>query len=612
MDKYRFLRDFYGYDSFRPGQEELIDGVLEGRDVFGIMPTGGGKSICYQLPGMMLPGITLVISPLISLMKDQVMALKASGIPAAYINSSLTGPQMQAVYRNLLAGKYKIVYVAPERLDYPGFGSVASNLRISMIAVDEAHCISQWGQDFRPSYLRIVHFIDQLPRRPVVGAYTATATAQVRDDVERILKLKAPVRVLTGFDRPNLSFTVIHPMDRSKELLRLLKTRRNKSGIIYCGTRKTVESVCQMLLENGYPATRYHAGLEEKERSVNQEDFIHDRKPIIVATNAFGMGIDKSNVSFVIHYNMPKSIEAYYQEAGRAGRDGTDAECILLFQQKDVELCRFLIENSTENEELDEMQLRAVRRRDYERLEAMVHYCRTKECLRGSILDYFSQQHPMNCGNCGNCLGEYEKKDITREARGIISCIIQVKEKLGYCVGIGTVSRILQGSREKKLLELGLHTLPAYGLLKTTGRSDIRAMATKLEEDGYLITDPEHRGIGTTPKTADILFGDEKVWMMVLKEEPEPAAAQQSDRVILDEMDQELFEDLKSLRSSIAKQKGIPAYTVFSNATLVDMARKKPINTTQFKKVSGVGELKATWYGGVFVERIKDYLREHE
>ncbi len=428
MDKYGFLRRYYGYDSFRPGQETLIDGILEGRDVFGVMPTGGGKSICYQLPGMMLPGITLVVSPLISLMKDQVMALKASGIPAAFINSTLTGPQMQTVYRKLLAGKYKIVYVAPERLDYPGFGTVAAKLKISLVAVDEAHCISQWGQDFRPSYLRIVQFIDQLPIRPVVAAYTATATAQVRDDVERILELRDPVRVLTGFDRPNLSFSVITPEDRDKELLRIMKTRRDKCGIIYCGTRKNVETICDLLTDKGYAATRYHAGLEESERSRNQEDFIHDRKTVMVATNAFGMGIDKSNVSFVIHYNMPKSIEAYYQEAGRAGRDGTEAECILLFQQKDVELARFLIENSSDNEELDEEQKRIVRRQDLERLDSMVRYCKTRDCLRGYILEYFGQDHVMNCGNCGNCIGEFEKKDIPREAQMILSCVIRVEE----------------------------------------------------------------------------------------------------------------------------------------------------------------------------------------
>ena len=356
MDKKELLQRVFGYNEFRPGQEELINGILSGRDVFGIMPTGGGKSMCYQIPALMLPGITLVISPLISLMRDQVMALKAAGVPAAYINSTLNGAQVQAVYRNLLAGQYKIVYVAPERLDYAGFGSIAERLPISFLAVDEAHCISQWGQDFRPSYLRIVNFIESLPRRPVVGAFTATATKQVREDVERILQLRSPVRAVTGFDRPNLYFEVIHPELKDRELKRILSAKRGKSGIIYCSTRKKVETVCENLQDQGYAATRYHAGLEEAERTANQEDFLYDRKNIMVATNAFGMGIDKSNVSFVIHYNMPKSIEAYYQEAGRAGRDGAEADCILLYNSSDITTARFLINNGSENEELDSRQ----------------------------------------------------------------------------------------------------------------------------------------------------------------------------------------------------------------------------------------------------------------
>ena len=450
MDKKEVLAQYFGYSQFRTGQGPLIDGVLSGRDVFGIMPTGGGKSICYQIPALMLPGITLVVSPLISLMQDQVLALKEMGIPAAYINSSLSYAQVQLVYRNLLEGKYKIVYIAPERLDYAGFGNVASDLHISFIAVDEAHWISQWGQDFRPSYLRIVHFIDLLPKRPIVGAFTATATKQVREDVERILKLQEPVQIVTGFDRPNLYFEVLHPQRKDADLLRLLSSRRDKSGIVYCSTRKKVESVCEVLQEKGYRATRYHAGLGEAERSQNQEDFIHDRKTVMVATNAFGMGIDKSNVSYVIHYNMPKSMEAYYQEAGRAGRDGTEADCILLYNASDVSTARFLIDNGSDNEELDEKQKEMIRQQDLQRLESMVSYCKSKDCLRGYILDYFGQNHPEICGNCSNCKGDFESIDITKEAQMILSCMKRVYDQLGYWVGVTVIGRVLRGSRDQK------------------------------------------------------------------------------------------------------------------------------------------------------------------
>ena len=606
MDKLTLLERVFGYTEFRPGQEGLIDAALSGRDVFGIMPTGGGKSMCYQIPALLLPGITLVVSPLISLMRDQVMALKAAGVPAAYINSTLNAAQMRAVYRNMLAGQYKIIYVAPERLDYPGFGSLAEKLHISFIAVDEAHCISQWGQDFRPSYLRIVNFIDALPTRPVVGAFTATATAQVREDVERIMKLREPYRVVTGFDRPNLFFEVIRPELKRSELLALLSARRDRSGIVYCATRKNVESVCELLRDKGYNATRYHAGLEEAERTANQEDFLYDRATVMVATNAFGMGIDKSNVSFVIHYNMPKSIEAYYQEAGRAGRDGSEADCVLLFNKHDIDTARFLIENGSDNEELSEAQKAQVRQQDLRRLDAMVGYCRTTQCLRSYILEYFGQtKHPEACGNCGTCRDEFEDKDITRQAQMILSCVRRVRDKLGYSVGSMMIAKVLQGSKEKKLLELSLPELSTYGLLKDMGRSDIRAMIDHLELLGYLKLE-EHDVLELTPKAGEVLYHGKTVTMMVRKE-PE---AQKIAVTKLAGASAELFDVLKELRAEIAKENNVPAYVIFSNATLSDMAKKAPKNLSEFRRVSGVGEIKAAWYGKRFLERIADFKAE--
>ena len=610
MNKNELLYRFFGYDSFRPGQEKLIDAVLSGRDVFGIMPTGGGKSICYQIPALLFPGITLVISPLVSLMQDQVTALKAAGIPAAYINSTLNGAQMQAVYRNLLAGKYKIVYVAPERLDYTGFGNIAQRLQISFLAVDEAHCISQWGQDFRPSYLRIVNFIDSLPYRPVVGAYTATATAQVQKDVEKILKLNHPVRAVTGFDRPNLFFDVIHPELKERELKRLLAERKGKSGIVYCSTRKKVETVCENLQALGYEATRYHAGLEESERKQNQEDFLYDRKTIMVATNAFGMGIDKSNVSFVIHYNMPKSIEAYYQEAGRAGRDGAEADCILLYNTGDINTARFLIQNGSDNEDLDHMQKEIIQKQDLARLESMVTYCKTNTCLRGYILEYFGQKHPEVCGNCGTCKGIYADVDITKEAQMILSCVKRIHDKLGYDVGINLLGNVLRGSKSKRVLELSLDTLSTYGLLKEKGRSDIHSMIDHLEAEGHLITDTEFQTIGLTQSAGLVLYRGKQVQMKV-EVEPEMSETIPS-FTKLEYKDADLFDVLKELRAKLAKEANIPAYVVFSNATLTDMAKKKPKTMSEFRKVSGVGEIKAAWYGTAFINCIKQYYEENE
>lgn len=606
MAKHQVLERFFGYTEFRPGQETLIDGILAGRDVFGIMPTGGGKSLCYQIPSLLMPGITLVVSPLISLMRDQVLALKAVGIPAAFINSTLSHQQMQLVYRNLLAGFYKIVYIAPERLDYAGFAGVVSKLKISFVAVDEAHCISQWGQDFRPSYLRIVNFIDSLPVRPVVGAFTATATAQVREDVERILQLRDPVRIVTGFDRPNLFFDVRHPQNKETELLRLMAARRQKSGIIYCNSRKRVEKVCEVLKGKGYAATRYHAGLEEDERTQNQEDFIHDRCPVMVATNAFGMGIDKSNVSFVIHYNMPKSMEAYYQEAGRAGRDGTEAECFLLFNKNDIRTAEYMIQNGSENEELDSRQREIIRQQDLRRLDAMVAYCQSSSCLRGYILEYFGQTHPEVCGKCGTCQTEFEIKDITKEAQMLLSCVKRVRDKLGYSVGITIIGRVLRGSKDQKVLEQGLHKLSTYGLLPGKSRTEIRSIAAHLEAEGYLETEPDHQTVRLTPAASEILYQGKTIRMPVRKE-PEPITTKSSVSVPLPPMDADLYDVLRALRAKIAQESKVPAYVIFSNATLQDMAQKKPKTVTEFKRVSGVGELKATWYAKPFLEAIKQF-----
>lgn len=603
MDAYSVLQTYFGYTAFRPGQKAVIDALLSGRDAFAIMPTGGGKSLCYQVPALLLPGLTLVISPLISLMQDQVTALRDAGVPAAFLNSSLSGPQAKEVFREVHSGRCKLLYVAPERLAAEGFLSLMQELPPSLVAVDEAHCISQWGQDFRPSYLRIVEFLDKLPRRPVLSAFTATATEQVRQDVARILALREPLRVVTGFDRPNLKLEVLRPPEKGAALLTLLQRYRGQSGIIYCATRSKVEQVCEDLRGAGIAATRYHAGLLEAERRDNQTDFIEDRCPVMVATNAFGMGIDKSNVRFVIHYNMPKSLEAYYQEAGRAGRDGEAAECVLLYSAGDVRTARYLIENGGENEELTDEERHQIQRQDLERLSAMTGYCRTQSCLRGYLLDYFGESHPPHCGSCGNCLGQFQAVDITREAQMILSCVRRIRDKLGYGVGSTLLIQTLCGSQDQRVRQLGLDELSTWGLMKEMSRARIHSCLEHLESQGYLRTDPVHSAVDLTDKARQVLFRGESVTMLQKKEAPAPKRRAAAD---LSEGDQALLDRLKDLRRELAVREHLAAYMVFSDATLMDMVRKKPRNSLEFRQVSGVGEVKAGRYAAAFLARIAE------
>lgn len=606
MDKLSVLRKYFGHSDFRAGQETLIDAILSGRDALGIMPTGGGKSVCYQVPALLLPGVTLVISPLISLMKDQVAALTQSGIPAAYINSSLSLADFRRICAEAEAGRYKLLYVAPERLETDGFSALARELRISLVAVDEAHCISQWGQNFRPSYLRIPDFVASLSQRPVVAAFTATATAQVREDILRLLHLQDPARCVTGFDRPNLYFDVQSHKNKMSALLALLRERQDRSGIVYCATRVTCERVCAALCENGIPAVCYHAGMEDGDRAASQDDFQFDRKNVIVATNAFGMGIDKSNVGFVIHYNMPKSLEAYYQEAGRAGRDGEPADCILLFSARDIKTAKFLIDNSGSNE-LDEAEQARIRRCDHERLQAMIGYCKTGRCLRGAILDYFGQAHPETCGNCGNCRGTYQTRDITTQAQMILSCVYRVRERLGYSVGKALILNTLRGSRSQRVRDLGLDKLSTYGLLKEQSVEQVRAYIEHLESAGYLRTNTEHSTIEPTAAARAVLFSGEKVSLSVRTDRKPGRREKLAATHALPTENTDLFAALKAARTCIAQREGVPAYVVFSNAALVDMAAKRPRTREEFLGVSGVGEVKAARYGEAFLRVIADY-----
>ena len=608
MDKYTVLKRYFGHGEFRPGQEDLVDALLSRRDVLGVMPTGAGKSICYQLPALLLPGVTLVISPLISLMKDQVTALTQAGIPSAFINSTLSQEQYREVFRRARQGEYKLIYVAPERLPAPDFLRFAREAEVSLLAVDEAHCVSQWGQDFRPSYLKIAEFLEELPCRPPVGAFTATATDQVKEDIQRLLLLKDPLRITTGFDRPNLYFETVRPKSKEAYLKKFISDRPGQSGIVYCATRKTVDGVCTALTADGFSATRYHAGLSEEERRHNQEDFVYDRARIMVATNAFGMGIDKSNVGFVVHYNMPKDLESYYQEAGRAGRDGAYAHCTLLFSESDVRTAKFLINNLSDSEELSEEEQKRLRQRDLRRLEEMTAYSKTTHCLRACLLRYFGEAAPNHCGKCGNCTGELERRDITVEAQKILSAVTRVDRQYRSGLGIVLIVRMLRGSRDQRVLQLGLDRMPTYGIMSSVDRMQIRAYIDYLVEQDYLYLDgTDYPVLRTTQRAKQVLFyGEPVIYVHRKQDKAIKVVTERSGAPV----DGGLLNALRAVRTKLAATGGVPAYVVFSNAALADMAARQPVTMEEFMEISGVGAVKAKRYGEAFLKAIHDWRNE--
>ena len=604
------LKRYFGYDSFRPGQEEIVSALLAGRDALAIMPTGAGKSLCYQVPALLLPGLTLVISPLISLMQDQVKGLNAAGIHAAFINSSLTETQIARALDLAAEGSYKLVYVAPERLESPVFRSFAAGADISMVTVDEAHCISQWGQDFRPSYLKILDFIDSLPRRPIVSAFTATATREVKDDIVCTLRLHDPKVLVTGFDRPNLYFQVERTRRKDDFVIQYLRGHPGESGIIYCATRKNVDKLQELLTEYGFAATKYHAGLPAEARRKNQNDFIYDTAPVIVATNAFGMGIDKSNVRFVLHYNMPQSMENYYQEAGRAGRDGLSSQCVLLFSAQDVIINKFLLDKK-DFAEMDDEEADLLRQRDLQRLQTMERYCQTTECLRNYILAYFGEHPTAPCGNCGSCSNDFDEVDMTDAAKWMINCVAELRGRYGKAILFGT----LQGANRARLRELGAERFKSYGRMKDTPRETLERLLAQLLEDGYLVQSDDQYAVLHIGDIAPLKAGGQVLVKLPPQRESEQARApkpkRRSPMDALTSAGLELFNQLRQLRFDTAQREGLPPYVVFGDKSLVDMCLRAPRRAEDMLGIYGMGERKFEKYGAAFFSVIDAYRADH-